>query len=116
MEFVVFTEPQQGFSYDDQRASAEAAERLGFDAWFRSDHYMRMGAGDPLRGLDDAVGRQRERALDGRARRVDRDDPVHPVDRGRERDPEVVVGEPRHARPGPPSPKSLGPSVSRGPD
>jgi F420-dependent oxidoreductase-like protein len=54
MEFVVFTEPQQGFSYDDQRASAQAAERLGFDAWFRSDHYMRMGAGDPLPGPTDA--------------------------------------------------------------
>jgi F420-dependent oxidoreductase-like protein len=54
MEFSVFTEPQQGFSYDEQRAHAQAAERLGFDAWFRSDHFMRMGAGDPLPGPTDA--------------------------------------------------------------
>lgn len=54
MEFTVFTEPQQGFSYDDQLAFALAAERHGFDAFFRSDHYMRMGAGDPLPGPTDA--------------------------------------------------------------
>lgn len=54
MEFTVFTEPQQGFSYDDQLAFAQAAERTGFDAFFRSDHYMRMGAGDPLPGPTDA--------------------------------------------------------------
>lgn len=54
MEFCVFTEPQQGFSYDDQRRHAQAAERAGFDGWFRSDHYMRMGDGDPLPGPTDA--------------------------------------------------------------
>lgn len=54
MEFTVFTEPQQGFSYDDQLAFALAAERHGFDAFFRSDHYMRMGEGDPLPGPTDA--------------------------------------------------------------
>lgn len=54
MEYCVFTEPQQGFSYDEQLASAQAAERLGFDGWFRSDHYMRMGPGDPLPGPTDA--------------------------------------------------------------
>ena len=54
MEFCAFTEPQQGFAYDDQRAHAVAAEQLGFDAWFRSDHYMRMGKGDPLPGPTDA--------------------------------------------------------------
>ncbi|MGF2948777.1 LLM class F420-dependent oxidoreductase [Microbacterium alcoholitolerans] len=54
MEFTVFTEPQQGFSYDDQLAFALSAERHGFDAFFRSDHYMRMGAGDPLPGPTDA--------------------------------------------------------------
>ena len=42
----IFTEPQQGGSYDDQLAVAQEAERLGFDAFFRSDHYLRMG-GDP---------------------------------------------------------------------
>ncbi|MET0296627.1 MAG: LLM class F420-dependent oxidoreductase [Microbacterium sp.] len=54
MEYTIFTEPQQGFSYDDQLAFAQAAERHGFDAFFRSDHYMRMGAGDPLPGPTDA--------------------------------------------------------------
>jgi F420-dependent oxidoreductase-like protein len=54
VEYCVFTEPQQGFSYDDQLAFASAAERLGFDGFFRSDHYMRMGAGDPLPGPTDA--------------------------------------------------------------
>lgn len=42
----IFTEPQQGASYDQQLAVALEAERLGFDAFFRSDHYLRMG-GDP---------------------------------------------------------------------
>jgi F420-dependent oxidoreductase-like protein len=45
----IFTEPQQGASYDDLLAVAREAERLGFDAFFRSDHYLKMGdvAGDP---------------------------------------------------------------------
>ena len=42
----IMTEPQQGDSYDDQLALAQEAEALGFDAYFRSDHYLRMG-GDP---------------------------------------------------------------------
>ena len=42
----IFIEPQQGASYDTQLAVAREAERLGFDAFFRSDHYLRMG-GDP---------------------------------------------------------------------
>jgi F420-dependent oxidoreductase-like protein len=42
----VFTEPQQGASYDTLLAVAQEAERLGFDAFFRSDHYLRMG-GNP---------------------------------------------------------------------
>ncbi|MFC4138200.1 MULTISPECIES: LLM class F420-dependent oxidoreductase [unclassified Microbacterium] len=54
MEFTIFTEPQQGFSYDDQLACALAAERNGFGAFFRSDHYMRMGSGSPLPGPTDA--------------------------------------------------------------
>jgi alkanesulfonate monooxygenase len=32
-------EPQQGLTYDDQLAIARLAERLGFEALFRSDHY-----------------------------------------------------------------------------
>ncbi|HYT38642.1 MAG TPA: LLM class F420-dependent oxidoreductase [Acidimicrobiia bacterium] len=39
----IFTEPQQGASYDTQLAVAREAERLGFDAYFRSDHFLRMG-------------------------------------------------------------------------
>lgn len=54
MEFTIFTEPQQGFSYDDQLTFARTAERTGFDAFFRSDHYMRMGPGSPLPGPTDA--------------------------------------------------------------
>ena len=42
----IFTEPQQGASYDQLLAVVQEAERLGFDAFFRSDHYLRMG-GDP---------------------------------------------------------------------
>ena len=39
----VFTEPQQGATYDDLLGLATAAERLGFGAFFRSDHYLAMG-------------------------------------------------------------------------
>jgi F420-dependent oxidoreductase-like protein len=39
----IFTEPQQGASYDDLLAVARAAERIGFGAFFRSDHYLAMG-------------------------------------------------------------------------
>jgi F420-dependent oxidoreductase-like protein len=54
MEYCLFTEPQEGFDYDDQLAFALAAERLGFDAYFRSDHYLRMAPGDPGPGGTDA--------------------------------------------------------------
>ncbi|WP_169980192.1 LLM class F420-dependent oxidoreductase [Microbispora sp. H10836] len=54
MKLRIFTEPQQGASYDDQLRVAQAAERLGFDAFFRSDHYLRMGDGDPAPGPTDA--------------------------------------------------------------
>jgi F420-dependent oxidoreductase-like protein len=53
MEFRIFTEPQQGASYDDLLAVAQASERLGFDAFFRSDHYLTM-SGDGLPGPTDA--------------------------------------------------------------
>lgn len=54
MEYCIFTEPQQGASYDDQLVFAQTAERLGFTGFFRSDHYLRMGPGDPLPGPTDA--------------------------------------------------------------
>jgi len=49
MRLRIFTEPQQGASYATLRAVAAAAEDLGFDAFFRSDHYLKMGSvsGEP---------------------------------------------------------------------
>ncbi|MBV9666231.1 MAG: TIGR03560 family F420-dependent LLM class oxidoreductase, partial [Actinobacteria bacterium] len=54
MDLRIFTEPQQGASYDQQLAVAQAAERLGFDAFFRSDHYINFGTGSGLPGPTDA--------------------------------------------------------------
>lgn len=54
MDFRIFTEPQQGASYDDQLQIARAAEDLGFDAFFRSDHFLRMGDGSPMPGPTDS--------------------------------------------------------------
>jgi len=54
LDLRIFIEPQQGASYDDQLAVAKAAEELGFSAFFRSDHFLRMGHGDPLPGPTDA--------------------------------------------------------------
>lgn len=54
MEFCIFTEPQQGYDYEELLASARLTEELGFDGWFRSDHYLRMGDGDPGPGSTDA--------------------------------------------------------------
>ncbi|PWN02913.1 LLM class F420-dependent oxidoreductase [Nocardioides silvaticus] len=53
VELRIFTEPQQGASYDDLLAVARTAEQLGFGAFFRSDHYLTMG-GDGLPGPSDA--------------------------------------------------------------
>ena len=54
MRLRIFTEPQQGATYDDLLAVARTAEELGFDAFFRSDHYLRMGDGDAGPGPTDA--------------------------------------------------------------
>ena len=54
MQLRIFTEPQQGASYDQLLAVARLAEELGFDAFFRSDHYLRMGEGSGLPGPSDA--------------------------------------------------------------
>lgn len=54
MDFRIFIEPQQGASYADQLDMARTAERLGFNGFFRSDHYMAMGKGDGLPGPTDA--------------------------------------------------------------
>ena len=53
MDLRIFTEPQQGASYDDQLAVAKLSEELGFDAFFRSDHYIAF-TGDGLPGPTDA--------------------------------------------------------------
>ena len=50
----IFTEPQQGATYDDLLAVAVRAEYLGFDAFFRSDHYLAMGSGSGAPGPTDA--------------------------------------------------------------
>ncbi|MFC7527139.1 LLM class F420-dependent oxidoreductase [Actinoplanes sp. GCM10030250] len=54
MRLVIFTEPQQGASHDDLLRVAKAAEDGGFDGFFRSDHYVKMGDGSGLPGPSDA--------------------------------------------------------------
>ncbi|CAN7297973.1 LLM class F420-dependent oxidoreductase [Knoellia sp. LjRoot47] len=53
MDLRIFTEPQQGATYDDLLAVARTAEDAGFDAFFRSDHYLHM-SGDGGAGPTDA--------------------------------------------------------------
>jgi F420-dependent oxidoreductase-like protein len=54
MDLRIFTEPQQGAGYDTLLTVAKATEDLGFDAFFRSDHYLKMGSVDGLPGPTDA--------------------------------------------------------------
>ena len=54
MKLRIFTEPQQGADYQTLRNMALAAEELGFDAFFRSDHYLKMGSVSGLPGPTDA--------------------------------------------------------------
>ena len=54
MKLRIFTEPQQGADYQTLRNVALAAEELGFDACFRSDHYLKMGHVSGLPGPTDA--------------------------------------------------------------
>jgi F420-dependent oxidoreductase-like protein len=54
MQLRIFTEPQQGASYDQLLAVAQRAEELGFDGFFRSDHYLKMGDVSGLPGPSDA--------------------------------------------------------------
>ncbi|MFL6128193.1 MAG: LLM class F420-dependent oxidoreductase [Mycobacteriales bacterium] len=54
MDLRIFTEPQQGASYGQLLRLARAAEDAGYDAFFRSDHFLTMGAGDGLPGPTDA--------------------------------------------------------------
>ena len=40
MRFVLMIEPQQGLTYADQLALARRAESLGYEGFFRSDHFQ----------------------------------------------------------------------------
>jgi F420-dependent oxidoreductase-like protein len=54
VDLRIFTEPQQGATYDDLLRVATASEDLGFDAFFRSDHLQRIGPGEPGPGPTDS--------------------------------------------------------------
>ncbi|WP_353945277.1 LLM class F420-dependent oxidoreductase [Streptomyces sp. HUAS MG91] len=54
MDLRVFTEPQQGATYETLLRVAQTAEELDYDAFFRSDHYLHMGSADGLPGPTDA--------------------------------------------------------------
>jgi F420-dependent oxidoreductase-like protein len=54
MQFAVFIEPQLGASYSDQLEIARHAEQLGFEAFFRSDHFLTMGTRQGLPGPTDS--------------------------------------------------------------
>ena len=53
MQLRIFVEPQQGATYQQLLEVAQETEASGFDAFFRSDHYLAMG-GDGLPGPTDA--------------------------------------------------------------
>jgi len=54
MELRIFTEPQQGATYDDLLAVARKAEECGYGAFYRSDHYLKMGDVSGAPGPTDA--------------------------------------------------------------
>jgi F420-dependent oxidoreductase-like protein len=54
VDLRIFTEPHMGASYDDLLRVARATEDGGYDAFFRSDHYLRFGGGDGRPGPTDA--------------------------------------------------------------
>ncbi|MGI8333163.1 LLM class F420-dependent oxidoreductase [Actinomadura scrupuli] len=54
MRLRIFTEPQQGATYDMLLRVAKTAEESGFDAFYRSDHYLRIGEGSGAPGPTDA--------------------------------------------------------------
>jgi F420-dependent oxidoreductase-like protein len=54
VELRVFTEPQQGATYETLLAVARVAEECGYGAFFRSDHYLHMGGVDGRPGPTDA--------------------------------------------------------------
>ena len=54
VDYRIFVEPQQGTTYERLLALALHAEKLGFEGFFTSDHYLRMGEIDGLPGPTDA--------------------------------------------------------------
>jgi alkanesulfonate monooxygenase len=54
VDLRIFTEPQQGATYQDQLAVARTAEDAGYDGFFRSDHYLKIGDGSGEPGPTDA--------------------------------------------------------------
>lgn len=54
MDLRIFTEPQQGAAYDDLLRVAKTTEDAGYDGFFRSDHFLKMGEVSGLPGPTDA--------------------------------------------------------------
>jgi alkanesulfonate monooxygenase len=54
VDLRIFTEPQQGAYYDDLLRVARATEDSGYDAFFRSDHFLAMGGASGEPGPTDA--------------------------------------------------------------
>ncbi len=54
MDLRIFTEPQQGASFADLLAVAQATRAGGFSGFFRSDHILKMGSVSGLPGPSDA--------------------------------------------------------------
>ena len=54
MGLRIFTEPQQGASYEQMLTFAKTVEECGFDAYFRSDHFLKMGSATGLPAYTDA--------------------------------------------------------------
>ncbi len=55
MDLRIFTEPQQGAGYERLSTLAKESERLGFGAFFVSDHLLKMGDGSARLGPTDAM-------------------------------------------------------------
>jgi F420-dependent oxidoreductase-like protein len=54
VDFRIFTEPQQGSTYDQLLRLARVAEDAGYGGFFRSDHYLHMGSASGAPGPTDA--------------------------------------------------------------
>src|ERR1700761_9538744 len=54
MRLRIFIEPQMGADYATQLRVAQATEQLGFDAFFRSDHFLAMAGQPGLPGPTDS--------------------------------------------------------------